>query len=105
MLGKRREREETSFEDTVAAQNSEDDEGESKSRVIHKRSRPDPFLSKKKGKGPSAPITVPREPQGNPPAFEIKPEKEKLVAIPPAGGDDPGPSLSKKGSNMASAPK
>ena len=106
MLGKRREREETSFNDNTTVQTSEDDEEESKSRVIQKRSRLDPFISdKKKGKGLSAPTTVPRKPVGNPPGFEIKPEREKLAVIPPAGGDDPGPSLSKNVSNMASTPE
>jgi len=103
MLGKRREREETCFNDATTAQTFEDDEEESKSRVIQKRSRLDPFASnKKKGKGLSAPNMVPHKPVGNPPTFELKPEKGKQVAIPPAGGDDPGPSLSKNISNTVS---
>lgn len=80
MLGKKREREETNPNDAAAAQTAEDEEEESKSRVIQKKPRLDPFSStKKKGKGSSAPFTVPhRKAADTPPTFDTKLEQEDI---------------------------
>ena len=97
MLGKKRGREESNSNDATVVLAPEDDEEESKSRVIQKKPRRDPFASsKKKGKGLNAPATVPlNKLAGSPPAFEIKPEKERVVAAPSMDEDAPGPSSSK----------
>jgi len=99
MLGKKREREETNGDDAAIDPTPEDDEEESKSRVIQKKPRLDPFASsKKKGKGPSAPATVPpRELAGTSPPFETKPG----VITVPKDEDTPGPSSSKNTLDMA----
>lgn len=107
MLGKKREREETSSNNATTVRTPEDDDEESKSRVIHKKPKLDPFASsKKKGKGLNAPATVPpHKLAGSPPAFETKPEKEKVVAAPTETEDTPVPSSSKNTLNTASTSK
>ena len=107
MLGKKREREEASLNGAVVRPSDEDNEGESKSRVIQKRPRLDPFApSKKKGKRLSVPPTVPpRKLAGTPPAFETKPEKGKEVTTSTEDEDIPGPSSSKNTLNAVSKPK
>ena len=105
MLGKKREREEASGNDAVVDPTPEDDEEESKSRVIQKKPRLDPFASgKKKGKGLSAPATVPpHKPAGTPPDFEAKPEEVAVISTNDEGA--PGASSSKNTLDMSSASK
>ena len=105
MLGKKREREKTDSNDATVVPTLEDDEEESKSRVIRKKPKLDPFASsKKKGKGPNAPAAIPLPKLvGSPPAFEAKPEKERVVAVPTKDEDAPGPSSSKNTLNTPSA--
>ena len=107
MLGKKREREETNSSNPALALAPEDDEEESKSKVVQKRPRLDPFASsKKKGKGLNGlAIVPPHKLAGSPPAFEPKPEKEKVVATPAEVGDSPVPSSSKNTLDMTSPPK
>lgn len=95
MLGKKRELEEINSNDAAVSAH-EDDEEESKSRVIQKKPRVDPFAStKKKGKGMNAPATVPfNKLAGSPPAFETRPEKERVVAAPNIDQNTAGPSSS-----------
>jgi len=83
----------------------EDDEEESKSRVIQKKPRLDPFASgKKKGKGLSAQTTVPpHKPAGTPPDFETKPEE--VITASTKDEDAPGASSSKNTLDMASTSK
>lgn len=104
MLGKKREREETNGKDSAVDPTPEDDEEESKSRVIQKKPRLDPFASgKKKGKGLSAPATVPpHKPAGTPPDFESKPE---VAVISTNDEGAPGASSSKNTLDMVSASK
>jgi hypothetical protein len=104
MLGKKREREESNSNRATAVPAPEDDEEESRSRVIQKKSRLDPFASrKKKGKGLNAPVTVPlNKLAGSPPVFEAKPEKERVVAAPSMDEDTPRPSSSTNTLKMAS---
>lgn len=96
MLGKRRELGETNSNDATVVLALEDDEEESKSRVIQKKPRLDPFASgKKKSKGLNVPTIVPlNKLAGSPPAFETKPEKERVVAAPNMYEDTLGPSSS-----------
>ena len=105
MLGKKREREATSSNGAVVP-TDENDEEESKSRVIQKRPRLDPFApSKKKGKRLSVlPPVPPRELAGTPPAIETKPEGEEVAAS-AKDEDIPGPSSSKDTLNGASTSK
>jgi len=81
MLGKKRGREETDSRDTVANPTSEDDEEDSKSRVIQKKPRLDPFASsKKKGKGLNLPTTIPPPKlAGSPSALETNPVKDEVI--------------------------
>jgi len=104
MLGKKRERGESSYNNTTVLPAPGDDEEESKSRVIQKKPRLDPFASgKKKGKGLNAPATVPlNKLVGSPPAFETKPERERVVVAPSMDVDTPGPSSSRNALNTAS---
>jgi len=97
MLGKKRGREEPNSNGATVVPTPEDDEEESRSRVIQKKPRLDPFASgKKKGKGLNTPATVPlHKLAGSPPVFEAKPEKEKVVTTPTMDEDTPGPSSSK----------
>ena len=106
MLGKKRGREATNSNDTAAPAH-EDDEEESKSRVIQKKPRVDPFASaKRKGKGVNMPAMVPfNKLAGSPPAFETRPEKEKVVAAPDIDESTPGPSSSANASQTASTYK
>lgn len=103
MLGKKRERKETNSNVAALVPTPEDDEEESRSRVIQKKPRLDPFTSsKKKGKGLNTPATVSlHKLAGSPPAFEAKPEKEKVITL-PMDEDTPGPSSSKNTLNAAS---
>ena len=107
MLGKRREREESNSKDATVVPTPEDDEEESRSRVIQKKPRVDPFASsKKKGKGLNALAMVPpNKLAGSPPAFETKPEKERIVAAPSMDENTPGPSSSTNALNPASTPE
>ena len=104
MLGKKREREGMKFNDATVVLAPEDDEEESRSRIIQKKPKLDPFASsKKKGKGLMAPAAAPpHKLAGSPPAFETKPEKEKVVATLPMDEDTPEPSSSKNTLNTAS---
>jgi len=81
--------------DAVVDPTPKDDEEESKSRVIQKKPRLDPFApGKKKGKGLSAQATVPPDkPGGTPPDFETKPEE--VIAASTKNEDTPGASSSK----------
>jgi len=107
MLGKKRERDETNSGDATSVPALEDDEEESRSRVIQKKPRLDPFASsKKKGKGLNVPPAAPpHKLAGTPPAFETKPVKEKVVAAPAKDDSAPGPSSSKHVFNTTSTPK
>ena len=104
MLGKKREREEASGNDAVVDPTPEDDEEESKSRVIQKKLRLDPFASgKKKGKGLSAQTAVPTcKPACTPPDFGAKPE---VIAASTKDEDAPGTSSSNNTLDMASTSK
>ena len=104
MLGKKRELEEINLND-AAVPAHEDDEEESKSRVIQKKPRVDPFAStKKKGKGMNAPAMVSfNKLAGSPPVFEARPEKERVVASPNIDQNTPGPSSSTNVSQTALA--
>ena len=104
MLGKRREREESNSKSATVVAAPEDDEEESRSRVIQKKPRVDPFApSKKKGKGLNVPAAVPpNKLAGSPPAFETKPERERVVAAPSMDEDTPRPSSSRNTLNATS---
>ena len=103
MLGKRREREESNSSNATVAPAPEDDEEESRSRVIQKKTRVDPFASsKKKGKGLNAPAAVSPNKLGSPPAFETKPERERVVVAPSMDEDIPEPSSSRNTLNTIS---
>jgi hypothetical protein len=106
MLGKKREREETNPNDATTIPTPEDDEEESRSSVIQKRPRLDPFAPSKKGKGLNAPVAAPpRKLAGSPPAFEAKSEKEMVLAAHAEDEATPGSSSSKNMSNTASTSK
>ena len=107
MLGKKREREELNQSDAANVPAPEDDEEESRSKVIQKKPRLDPFApNKKKGKGLNVPtMAPPRKLAGTPPAFETKPEREKGTAVFAMDEDAPGPSSSKNVLNNASTSK
>lgn len=100
MLGNKREREETNICGPTDVKTPEDDEEDSRSRVIRKKPRSDPFASgKKKGKGLNIQTAVPpRTLAGSPLTLGTSPGKEKAV-VPTKDVDFPGPSSS----NTASA--
>ena len=98
MLGNKRDWEETNLSGSAATLTLEDDEEESKSRVIQKKPRLDPFASgRKKGKGLGAPVMVPpHKLAGNPSAFGTN--LGKKMAIPTKDESTPGPSSFKMSS-------
>jgi len=104
MLGNKREREETSFSGFTDAAAPEDNEEESKSRIIKKRPRLDPFAwGKKKGKGLKVPTTSPHKLADILPGFATNPEKEEVTATTKSEGLL-GPSSSKTTSTCGPNP-
>ena len=83
MLGNKRKQEGANFSGSPDLATLEDDDEESKSRVIQKKPRLDLFAQgKKKGKGLNAPATViPHKLVSGSPASETRSDKEK-AAIP-----------------------
>ena len=99
MLGNKRDRGETNLRGSTDTPALDDDEEDSKSRVIQKKPRLDPFASsKKKGRRLNAPTAIyPHKPADNYSAFQINPEKGK-VATPIRDEDSPVPYSLKTGS-------